>query len=437
MALKVFAFQKALEYSQTAHDLLPKDCSTSAILMNEFIEITEILADARVLNADPVGAVNLYESIIPSVEDKLHKSEILAKVCDCNLTLFRYRDSLASGEQGMRLLGRTIDKSELKAVLVILTLFVPFCVGLVYWRFFGRQREAENSREEQVAFKLIISLQVGLFFSRPLCAVSTQMRYTFAFLRQRPNQQRAIMVSYWAVILATFGLARIADPLFRNALKYFEQNPDPICRAFVLFVWSYLNEFPRARIKEAHTKHQQALDLLENAGESFYRVLTMQGLIQMDEYALGNGESYALHSKYAELILRIKQAPTILDAVLRHLLLTGNTADCQKYEALVIQAATANRSDGFDTVDACYAKISLGEINLLREDPERALPYLQDAFGSITRHFHRIVYCIFAPVLLATCYIRLNRPMAAIPPLMLAWVNQLFSRCSIATGFKL
>ncbi|MEN9809383.1 MAG: hypothetical protein RLZZ488_950 [Pseudomonadota bacterium] len=427
MALKVFAFQKALEYSQTAHDLLPKDCSTSAILMNEFIEITEILADARVLNADPVGAVNLYESIIPSVEDKLHKSEILAKVCDCNLTLFRYRDSLASGEQGMRLLGRTIDKSELKAVLVILTLFVPFCVGLVYWRFFGRQREAENSREEQVAFKLIISLQVGLFFSRPLCAVSTQMRYTFAFLRQRPNQQRAIMVSYWAVILATFGLARIADPLFRNALKYFEQNPDPICRAFVLFVWSYLNEFPRARIKEAHTKHQQALDLLENAGESFYRVLTMQGLIQMDEYALGNGESYALHSKYAELILRIKQAPTILDAVLRHLLLTGNTADCQKYEALVIQAATANRSDGFDTVDACYAKISLGEINLLREDPERALPYLQDAFGSITRHFHRIVYCIFAPVLLATCYIRLNRPMAAIPPLMLAWVNQLFS----------
>ncbi|MEY3901209.1 MAG: Serine/threonine-protein kinase PknL [Pseudomonadota bacterium] len=427
MALKIFAYQKALEYSQTAQELLPQDCSNSALLMQEFIEITELLADARVLNADPVGAVNLYESIIPSVEDRLHKSEILAKVCDCNLTLFRYRNSLERGEQGIKLLGKSIDTSELKALLVIVGMFIPFCIGLVYWRFFGRQRESENSREEQVVFKLIISLQVGLFFSRPLCAVSNQMRYTFAFLRQRPNQLRAIMVSYWAVILATFGLARIADPLFRNALKYFEQNPDPIYRAFVLFVWSYLNEFPRARIKEAHARHIQALDLLENAGESFYRVLTMQGLIQMDEYALGNGESYALHTKYAELILRIKQAPTILDAVLRHLLLTGNSADFARYEALVIQAANTNKSDGFDTVDACYARISLGEINLMREDPERALPYLQDAFGSITRHFHRIVYCIFAPVLLATCYVRLNRPLAAIPPLMLAWINQLFS----------
>ncbi|MEN9809820.1 MAG: Serine/threonine-protein kinase PknL [Pseudomonadota bacterium] len=426
MALKVFAYQKALEYAQTAHQLLPDDCTANQQLLSEFVQITELLADARVLNEDPVGAVDLYTSIITYTDD-MHKTEILAKLCECNLTLFRYRDSIAAGEQGMRYLNKKIDISEFRALLVVISRLIPFTLSILFWPLFGRQKNTIESREDQVFFKLLVSMQVALFFSRPICAISNQMRYTMEILKQKPNRYRAILIGYWAVVFGVFGIAKISNALYRNSLQYFEQHPDPIFRAFLLFTWGYLNEFPRARLREAHSKHVQALDILENAGDSFWRVLTMQGLIHMDEYGLGNGETYALHSRYTNLIFRIKQTPTILDAVLRHHLLTKNTSELNRYESIVREAATAIRSDGFDTIDSCYANISLGEINLLREDPHAALPYLREAFRAVCQRVHRVSYCIFAPVLLATCYIRLNRPFAAFPALTLAWVNQVFA----------
>jgi len=426
-ALGVFAYQKALEYAQTAHQLLPSDCSESPALLSEFIQITELLADARVLNEDPVGAVDLYTGIISFTEDPLHKTEILAKLCECNLTLFRYRDSIAAAEQGMKYLNRTIDSSELKALFVVIALLLPFTISILLWPLIGRQTKTIESRRDQVFYKLLVSMQVALFFSRPICAVSNQMRYTWGVLRQRPNEYRAILLGYWAVVSGVFGIARISNALYKNSLQYYEQHPNPIFRAFLLFTWGYLNEFPRARLRDSHSKHIQAFDILENAGESFWRVLTMQGLIHMDEYALGNGETYALHSRYTNLIFRIKQTPTILDAVLRHHLLTKNTLELNRYESIVRNAAEAIRADGFDTIDSCYANISLGEINLLREDPVAALPYLTEAFRIVIRHVHRVSYCIFAPVLLATCLIRLNRPFAALPALTLAWVNQIFA----------
>jgi len=236
-----------------------------------------------------------------------------------------------------------------------------------------------ESRREQVFYKLLVNLQVALFFSRPVCAISNQIRYTWGILRQKPNEFRAILIGYWAVASGVFGMSWISNRLYRNSLQYFEQHPNPIFRAFLLFTWGYLNEFPRARLRESHSKHVQALEILENAGESFWRVLSMQGLIHMDEYALGNGETYALHSKYTNLIFRIKQTPTILDAVLRHHLLTKNTVELHRYEGIVRDAAAAIRADGFDTIDSCYANISLGEINLLRDEPLAALPYLKTA----------------------------------------------------------
>jgi serine/threonine protein kinase/serine phosphatase RsbU (regulator of sigma subunit) len=427
MALKVFAYQKALEYSQTAHQLLPDNANSDAELLQEFIQITELLGDARVLNEDPVGAVDLYTGILEHVDDNLHKTEICAKLCECNLTLFRYRDSIAAGELGMKYLNKTIDTSELKGLAIIIASLIPFTAMILFWLAFGKQTKLIESRREQVFYKLLVNLQVALFFSRPVCAISNQIRYTWGILRQKPNEFRAILIGYWAVASGVFGMSWISNRLYRNSLQYFEQHPNPIFRAFLLFTWGYLNEFPRARLRESHSKHVQALEILENAGESFWRVLSMQGLIHMDEYALGNGETYALHSKYTNLIFRIKQTPTILDAVIRHHLLTKNTVELHRYEGIVRDAAAAIRADGFDTIDSCYANISLGEINLLRDEPMAALPYLKTAFGSVVRHVHRVAYCLYAPVLLATCLIRLDRPIAALPALALAWLNQIFA----------
>jgi serine phosphatase RsbU (regulator of sigma subunit) len=56
-----------------------------------------------------------------------------------------------------------------------------------------------------------------------------------------------------------------------------------------------------------------------------------------------------------------------------------------------------------------------------------ALPYLKEGFRIVIRHVHRVSYCIFAPTLLALCYVRVNRPLAALIPLALAWVNQIFA----------
>jgi serine/threonine protein kinase/serine phosphatase RsbU (regulator of sigma subunit) len=424
-ALNIFAYQKALEYAQTSHQLLPADCLSDIGLRNEFILISELLADAKVLNEDPVGAVDLYTSIIPFIDDDFHKTEILSKLCECNLTLFRYKDSIAAGEQGMKHLKRPVDTGEFKSILVIAVRLIPFVLSILVWPLFKHQKKKSLSRDEIVFYKLLVSMQVALFFSRPVSAISNQIRYTWSILRQE-SEYRAILLGYWAVASGVFGFAKISNALYRNSLQYYEQHPNPIFRAFLLFTWGYLNEFPRARIRDAHSKHLQALEILENAGESFWRVLTMQGLIHMDEYALANGETYALHSRYTNLIFRIKQTPTILDAILRHHLLTKNTAELSRYESIVRDAAKAIRADGFETLDACYANISLGEINLLREDPHAALPYLKEAFQIVIRHVHRVSYCIFAPVLLATCYIRLNRPVAALPALALAWVNQIF-----------
>lgn len=427
LALKVFAFQKALEYAQTAHQLLPDDVRANPQVLNEFILITELLADARVLNEDPVGAVDLYTSLLDYIKIDLHKTEILGKLCECNLTLFRYRDSLEAGIQGVQLLKRKIDTSEGKSLLMIFALLIPFAVGLAWWRLFGKAEKKFQTQQDEIFFKLLVNIQVALFFSRPVCAVSNQMRYTLTLLRHEPCKHRAMIIGYWGVVAGVFGIAKISNRIYRSSLQYFEQHPDPIARSFLLFTWGYLNEFPRARLRESHSKHVQALETLETAGESFWRVLTMQGLIHMDEYGLGNGETYALLSRYTNLIFRIKQTPTILDAVLRHHLLTKNQEELEKYEKIVAEAGQAIRADGFDTIDSCYAHLSLGELNILREDPQSALPYLQEAFRIVVRHAHRVSYCIFVPVILALCYVRLNRPWAALPPLALAWVNQIFS----------
>jgi serine/threonine protein kinase/serine phosphatase RsbU (regulator of sigma subunit) len=427
LALKVFAYQKALEYAQTAHQLLPDEVRESTELLREFILITELLADARVLNEDPVGAVDLYTHLLDYVQDQLHKTEILAKLCECNLTLFRYRDSIEAGTQGITLLNRKIDTSELKSIAMIAVLLVPFLAGLALWWLFGKAEKKFKSRQEEIFFKLLVNMQVALFFSRPVCAISNQMRYTLIILRHEPSEYRALVMGYWAVASGVFGFAKISNRIYKHSLQYFEQHPNPIARSFLLFTWGYLNEFPRARLREAHSKHLQALETLETAGESFWRVLTMQGLIHMDEYGLGNGETYALLSRYTNLIFRIKQTPTILDAVLRHHLLTKNNEELQKYEKIVAEAGQAIRSDGFDTIDSCYAHLSLGELNILRDDPQTALPYLREAFRIVLRHAHRVSYCIFVPVMLALCYVRLNRPWAALFPLALAWINQIFS----------
>lgn len=427
MALKLFAYQKALEYAQTAHQLLPADFTTDKGTLLEFVKISELLGDARVLNEDPVGAVDLYTHLLDYISDDLHRTELLAKLCECNLTLFRYRDSIEAGMQGVKLLKRDIDSQEGVSLLRIIFLLIPFCLQIIQWKLFGKSTKEIASRREEIFLKLLINLQVALFFSRPICAISNQMRFTFTLLRYKPNEYSALIIGYWAVASGVFGFAKISNKLYRSALQYFEQHPNPIARSFLLFTWGYLNEFPRGRLREAHAKHLQALDALENAGESFWRVLTMQGLIHMDEYGLGNGETYALLSRYTNLIFRIKQTPTILDAVLRHHLLTKNIDELQRYEKIVAEAALSIQSDGFDTIDSCYANLSLGEIHLLRDDPVSALPYIQTAFRSVIRHVHRVSYCIFAPTLMALCYIRVNRPIAALPALALAWVNQIFS----------
>ncbi|NBO38229.1 hypothetical protein EBU99_06575 [bacterium] len=427
LALKVFAYQKALEYAQAAHQLLPLNFNVSHETTLEFIQVTELLGDARVLNEDPVGAVDLYTTILEFSKDDLHRTEIYGKLCECNLTLFRYGDSISAGTSGMRLHNWTIDTNEIKSIFVILAYLVPFTLGVLLWPLIGRSNKKFSSRKEEMFYKLLTNIQVALFFARPICAISNQMRYTWRILRQEPNEYRAILLAYWAVASGVFGFAKISNAIYKNSLQYFEQHPNPILRAFLLFTWGYLNEFPRARLREAHSKHVQALDLVETAGESFWRVLTMQGLIHMDEYGLGNGESYALLSRYTNLIFRIKQTPTILDAVLRHHLLTKNNDELARYEKIVADAARAISSDKFDTIDSCYANISLGEINLLRDDPQSALPYLKEAFRIIISHVHRVSYCIFGPVLLASCYVRLGRPFAALLPLALAWVNQLFA----------
>ncbi|NBW83130.1 hypothetical protein EBR21_15380, partial [bacterium] len=183
MALKVFAYQKALEYSQTAHQLLPDDAIASPELLDEFIQITELLGDARVLNEDPVGAVDLYTGILEHIDDNLHKTEICAKLCECNLTLFRYRDSIAAGEMGMKYLNKTIDTSELKSIAIVIATVIPFAASILVWLLFGRQTKSIESREDQVFYKLLVNLQVALFFSRPLCAISNQIRYTWGILR--------------------------------------------------------------------------------------------------------------------------------------------------------------------------------------------------------------------------------------------------------------
>lgn len=427
LALKVFAYQKALEYAQTAHQLLPDDVRESPEILREFVLISELLADARVLNEDPVGAVDLYTNLLDYVMDDLHKTEILAKLCECNLTLFRYRDSIEAGTQGIELLNRKIDTSELKSLVLTFALLIPFVVDLCFWWLFGKSDKKFKSRQDEIFFKLLVNMQVALFFSRPICAVTNQMRYTVKILRHEPSEYRALLMGYWGVVSGVFGFAKISNKIYKASLQYFEQHPNPIARSFLLFTWGYLNEFPRARLREAHSKHVQALETLETAGESFWRVLTMQGLIHMDEYGMGNGETYALLSRYTNLIFRIKQTPTILDAVLRHHLLTKNTEELEKYEKIVAEAGQAIRADGFDTIDSCYAHLSLGELNILREDPQTALPYLQEAFRIVVRHAHRVSYCIFAPVMLALCYVRLNRPWAATVPLALAWINQIFA----------
>lgn len=427
LSLKVFAYQKALEYAQTAHQLLDDNFSNTKDSVDEYIAITELLGDARVLNEDPVGAVDLYTNVLDYCKDALHRTEILAKLCECNLTLFRYRDSIEAGVRGMELLKMRIETSELKSILMIPLMIIPFLVQLCLWPLFGKANRKFKDKREEIFWKLLVNMQVALFFSRPVAAINNQIIYTFRFLRLEPNEQRSMLLGYWGVATGVFGFSAISNRVYKAALQYFEQHPNPIARSFLLFTWGYLNDFPRARLREAHSKHLQSLEMLENAGESFWRVLSMQGLIQMDEYALGNGETYSLLSRYTNLIFRIKQTPTILDAVLRHHLLTKNTTELERYEKIVAEAGRAIREDGFETLDSCYAHLSLGELNLLRDDPVSALPYLQEAFKIVVSHAHRVAYCIFVPPLMALCYIRLNRPFAALPALTLAWINQIFS----------
>lgn len=420
-AVGVFVYSKAREYLELARSLFPRNLSPEEVI--EWIEINEILADTLAITGRLEESLELYDLALSKTVDRVKKAEIYAKKTECSLSLFRYQSASDAATKGLECLNVRILRSQTLAAVYIIAI-LPFFLCIVAISLTRKFRFLKiESKEEEIRWRLLLSQETPSYFAMPLVAIANHITNTIQLLFYEDNEYRNLAVGYWGVACGALGLHTLADRLFSQSIDYFDKNPSPILRSFLKSMSGYLSHFPAGEVKKTFMNMREALATLEGIDETFWRYVTLQGLVQIDFFAVTTGHRSDHISKLIALWERGNFGGTALGAVAKHFHIECKDDEANRWISVIAEAAKDVKNDGFATIDSCYAALSIGEIHFLRGEYLVALPHLEDAFNTVIAHFHRAPFCNYAAILYAHCLIRTNRPWKAIPPLALAWIN--------------
>ena len=395
--------------------------------LHQWIEIHDLLADSLALSEQLESAINLYKQILERVENKLLRAELYAKLSEYNLFLFRYKESLDASVNGTKLINFNFVNS---VPLAILSAFywIPMLLFTIAIHSTGfLTKKNLNTRGDEIRFRILKTLQMSSYYISPICTTINQFKVSILLIGYSDNYYRAHMIVNWGILASTLGFEKLSLTFLSKGVEYFERVSNPPAIGYIAYINGYLNDFSLGNLDKSKIELRQAVEILSGVGESFWRSNALMAQIQIDSFGLGSGDSAECSLRLIALWKRVKFEPTFLGCVMKNLLLEGNDAEVDKWMKITIDAGKKIKEQGFNTLDTCYANLAPGEIYLMRDQNEKALPLLKEAFLIHLLQFHRTVYCNYSPIPLALAYVRLHKPLYAILPLIVAWNNILMN----------
>ncbi len=424
MAQSVFAYDKAREYLNAAVEALD---SQSGITLEERFETLVLLANTLSISDQISEAMELYDKLLEFECTPLQRATIYCKKCEFAHSLFEYKQARDASAAGLKSLGTKIMTKELSSYLYILFFFPILVIYACYFRYFGRQTKEIRSDEDKIRFLLLLKNEISQFFTVPIAAIANIIKLNFELMSYKDCETRAIMFGYWGVAASAFGFTKLGGKFFAKAYEFFDRTGNPVDKGFVLFCWGLVCDMSIGDLPAAQKKLDEAVRTLAPIGESFWRSISLVGLVLIDYYGGETGEAGIRSYDLIELWKRVRFAATPLGTTIRHYL----EEERLDQVAYILEATTLGekkiRDEGFESIDSIFALLSVGEHYEMLGDYPKAEELLQRATWMGTRRLHRMSYAAYAPIVYVRTLIHQKKLLKAIIPLAFCWINQLFN----------
>jgi len=424
MAQSVFAYDKAREYLNATVEALD---AQSGIALEERFETLVLLANTLSISDQISEAMELYDRLLEFECTPLQRATIYCKKCEFAHNLFEYRQARDASAAGLKSLGTKIMTKELSSYLYILFFFPILVVYACYFRYFGKQTKEIRSDEDKIRFLLLLKNEISQFFTVPIAAIANIIKLNFELMSYKDCETRAIMFGYWGVAASAFGFTKLGGKFFARAYEFFDRTGNPVDKGFVLFCWGLVCDMSIGDLPAAQKKLDEAVRTLAPIGESFWRSISLVGLVLIDYYGGETGEAGIRSHDLIELWKRVRFAATPLGTTIRHYL----EEERLDQVAYILEATTQGekkiRDEGFESIDSIFALLSAGEHYEMLGDYTKAEELLQRATWMGTRRLHRMSYAAYAPIVYVRTLIHQKKLLKAIIPLAFCWINQLFN----------
>lgn len=432
-AINLFAYRRAKEYLEVAVTLIaePPEESMSEASKDDWqtkhggvwIQVHELYADALALSEHIEQAIAVYQRLLPWTAQRPHRAVLYGKLSSNFLYLLRYVESVEAGVKGYQELNKRYTLSIPVALLGILVGIPWLLLNVLWFRLFGQQTRSVAGPDEEAALRLLMAVQVPVFFTKPLCAVANFILPTCRLLYFKDCSFRAVMLAYWGVATGALGAATLSRKFYRRADAYYDLHVDPVGQLFSMFARAAIVEFNTGHFELAKEMIEKSLKMSADLGESFWRAIGFQMMVHIDQFGHDSGQASKAVEDLAAFQQRIGFGASTLATCLPTLLEHGRTDDVRFWQDAALKVLDGTKAKGLNTMDGIYTLIGCGEILMMQGKSEEAIPKLRAAFAMTLRGFHRIAYCLYSPVLLAQAYVHSGQRLRAIPPLAFAWFN--------------
>ncbi len=421
-AKRVFAYEKAKEYLQTLLDAIDAQADVGA---DEKFNALELMADILSISDQIAAAMAIYDKLLAFDCDPIKRAHIYAKKVEFCLSLFAYKDARQAAEAALKVLGQRIFTTELWSyfyILVSIPVLIAYCL---FFKSFGKQTKEVTTEAEDIRLLLLIKSEISQYFTQPIVAIANIIPLTFELLRYKDNRYRATIIGYWGIASAAFGFTRIADVCFRHAYEYFDKAGNPVDKGFVLFTWGFTLDLPRGNLSSAQKKLEEAVFNLAPVGESFWRSISILGLLLLDYYGAETGQAAIRSHELVELWKKVRYAATPLGCAIRHYMEDTNDEQVNFLLQKVQEADLQIQNQGYDSIDSVFACLGIGEYYDYVGQYEEAERFAERAFRISAIRSHRVAYALFPPIIYARTLIHGKKHWRAFWVLALAWLNQL------------
>ena len=397
-ASRVYAYDKAREFLQALIEAIE---AQSEIDQAELFIALELLADTLTISDKITAAMQLYDRLLTLGCPPEKCAHIYAKKVELSLNLFDYKEARYSCEQALKVLQKKHFTTERWSFFYI-AVSIPFIVCYsLYFRLFGKQtKEIESEQERILLFLLLKSLQ-SQYFIQPAVAIANLIAITFTLLKYKDCDLRATLMSYWGAATSFIGMQNLANYFFGRAYAYFDLTANPIERGQILFLWAFNSDFPHGDLAAAQKKYEDAILNLAPVGESFWRSLSMLGLITLDYFGAENGQARIRSHELVELWKKVRFAATPLSITLKHYLEVGNEKQIEFLLKQITEADDHIRNQGYDSADSVFVANGMAEYFDNVDQPELADKWAKRAFDISSTRMHRIFCGIFSPIIYA------------------------------------